>query len=116
MQRQFRLRRSADFELLRTEGRTWRHPFLIMSVAPNALVHNRYGFITSRHLGGAVVRNRVRRLLREAVRQSMPRLRSGYDVTFVARNGIVSKPYSMVTGALEELLKRADLWQEEGKI
>ena len=115
MQHQFRLRRSADFERLRTEGRTWRHPFLIMSAAPNALVHNRYGFITSRHLGGAVVRNRVRRLLREAVRQSMPWLRSGYDVTLVARNGIVNKPYSTIMSALEELFKRADLWQEEGK-
>jgi len=115
MQQQFRLRRSADFERLRAEGRTWRHPFLILAAAPNTLVHNRYGFITSRHLGGAVVRNRVRRVLREAVRQSMPRFKSGYDVTFIARNGIVGKSYSIVNAALEELFKRADLWQEEGK-
>jgi len=114
MQRQFRLRSSADFERLRNEGRVWRHPFLTMSVAPNALGHNRYGFIVSRRLGGAVVRNRARRLLREAVRLSMPRLKPGFDITFIARNEIVGQPYSNVKGALEDVFKRAKLWQEEG--
>jgi len=116
MQRQNRLRRSADFDRLRAEGRVWRHPLLSMSVAPNALTYNRYGFITSRHLGGAVVRNRVRRLLREVVRRLMPRLKAGYDIAFIARNEIAGQPYSKVLEALEGLVKRAGLWQEEGKI
>ena len=116
MQRQFRLRHSADFERVRTEGRAWRHPLVTMAVAPNALLHNRYGFIASRHLGGAVVRNRVRRLLREGVRQSAPRLKTGYDLTFIARNDIVGQPYSKVCSVLEELFKRANLWQEDAKL
>jgi len=90
-----------------------------MSVAPNTLGHNRYGFIVSRRLGGAVVRNRVRRLLREVVRLSIPRLKPGYDITFIARNEIVGQPYSNVKGALEDCFKRAKIWlekdwQEEG--
>ncbi len=113
MNRQFHLRTSADFDRLRSEGRVWRHPFLTMSIAPNALGHNRYGFIVSRRLGGAVVRNRVRRLLRESVRLSIPRLKTGFDITFVARNEIVDQPYSKVNLALEDLFKRAALWQEE---
>jgi ribonuclease P protein component len=112
MQRQFRLRHSGDFERLRAEGRVWRHPFLMMSVAPNALAHNRYGFIVSRRLGGAVVRNRVRRLLRESVRLTLPHLKSGFDIAFIARNEIVGQPYRNVSSALEELFKRAKLWQE----
>jgi len=115
MQRQHRLHRSADFDRLRAEGRVLRHPLVMMSVAPNALAHNRYGFVTSRHLGGAVVRNRVRRLLREAVRRLMPRLKTGYDFAFIARNEIAGQPYSKVLDALEGLFKRAGLWQEEGK-
>jgi ribonuclease P protein component len=111
MQRQFRLRRSADFVRLRTEGRAWHHPYVILSVAPNALEHNRYGFIVSRHLGGAVVRNRIRRLLRESVRLSAPRLKTGFDVVFIARNDIAGQPYIHVKSALEDLFRRANLWQ-----
>ena len=111
MQRQFRLTRSADFERLRAEGRAWRHPFLTLSVAPNALAYNRFGFITSRKLGGAVVRNRVRRLLREAVRLSLPHMRVGFDIVLIARNEIVGQPYNKISAVLEEQLKRANLWQ-----
>ena len=82
-----------------------------MAVAPNALLHNRYGFITSRHLGGAVVRNRVRRLLREGVRTLAPQVKQGFDFTFIARNDIVDQPYSKVCSVLEELFKRANLWE-----
>ena len=115
MQRQFRLRRSADFERVRAEGRSWRHPFMTMGIVPNTLSHNRYGFIASRHLGGAVVRNRVRRQLREAVRQLAPRLKIGFDFTFIARNDLVDQPYSKVCIVLEELFRRANLWQEDAK-
>ncbi len=113
MQRQFRLRHSADFERVRSEGRLWQHPFLAMAVAPNTLGHNRYGFVASRRLGGAVVRNRVRRLLREGVRLAAPDLKPGFDMTFIARNAMVGQPYSTVKAALEDLFRRAGLWQEE---
>ena len=114
MQRQFRLRRSADFDRVRAEGRRWQQGLLAISVAPNDLSHNRFGFVTSRRLGGAVVRNRVRRVLREVVRQSQHALKPGFDITIVARNEIVGQPYSNVRLALEGLLKRAGLWREEG--
>ena len=113
MQRPFRLRRSAEFDRVRSEGRSWQHPFVAMAVAPNTLGHNRYGFVASRRLGGAVVRNRVRRILREIVRLSAPRLKPGFDITFVARNAVVGQPYSKVMAALDELFRRANLWQEE---
>src|SRR5262249_31559216 len=114
MQRQFRLRRSADFDNLRAHGKTWRHPFLTMAVTPNGLAYNRYGYITSHRLGGAVVRNRVRRVLREIVRLSGSSLKNGNDILFIARNEIVEQPYGKVKDSLEGLFKRADLWQSSG--
>ncbi len=115
MQREVRLRHRADFDRVRSQGRAWYHPLVTISVAPNLLPHNRYGFITSRRLGNAVVRNRVRRVLREVVRHAAPRLKVGFDITFVARNEIVTQPYNRVNDTLEELFRRANLWQEEGK-
>jgi ribonuclease P protein component len=109
VQRRERLTDGADFERLRAEGRQHRHPFYTLSVAANGLAHNRYGFITSRRLGGAVVRNRVRRRLREAVRRAAPRLKSGFDVVIIAREAIVGQPYEQITAALDDLLRRARL-------
>src|SRR6185312_15494468 len=68
MERALRLTYDADFRRVRTQGRSWAHPFAILCALPNNLPHNRYGFSVSKRLGGAVVRNRVKRLLREAVR------------------------------------------------
>jgi len=113
MQRPLRLRRKEDFARLRASGRVWRHPFVILSVAPNDLPHNRYGFITGKRLGNAVRRNRARRLLREAVRQAHPALRSGHDMVFIARDAITGQPFASVHEAVTTLLRRAGLWDDE---
>ena len=113
MQRRFRLRRIQDFARLRQAGRVYRRPTMLMSIAPNNQGHNRYGFVTSKHLGKAVVRNRLRRLLREAVRQQHSRLRPGYDVVIVARPAIVGKSFQVVADDLLELFCQADLVEED---
>jgi len=112
MQRSFRLRRSADFARVRTQGRSWRHPYLTMGVIPNTQTANRFGFVTGRRIGNAVIRNRVRRLLREAVRSFIPKLKISYDITFVARNEIVGQTYNSVRAAVGELFTRAHLIDE----
>jgi ribonuclease P protein component len=113
MQRRFRLRHPADFARLRRVGRIRRHRFLVMSYTPNGQPHNRYGFITVKRLGNAVTRNRVRRLLREAVRALHPRLRAGYDVVFIVQEGLVGQPLTVVQRIMEELLVQAELNESE---
>jgi RNase P protein component len=63
-----RLRRRADFASVYDRGRILNDPLLVLRVSPNGLSHNRYGFVVSKRVGGAVVRNRVRRRLQEVVR------------------------------------------------
>jgi ribonuclease P protein component len=109
MQPQFRLRSQQDFARLRRDGRAFHNRNLLISVMPNGLPHNRYGFITSKQLGNAVTRNRVRRLLREAVRLLHPRLHTGYDLVLVARHALVGQPFSAVQRILEELSTQASL-------
>lgn len=110
MQRHLRLRRREDFARLRQAGRTWRHPFFILSVAPNHLPHNRYGFVTSKQLGSAVTRNRVRRQLRAAVNQLHPSLAAGHDIVFIARRPLVGQPFAAILTAMTMTLQRAGLW------
>lgn len=109
MQQRYRLTRSQDFVRLRQKGKAYRHHMMLLSLAPNQLDHNRYGFVTARNLGTAVKRNRVRRLLRESMRQLHPQLQPGYDVVIVARSHAVDQTFSMIQRTVEKLLRQAGL-------
>jgi ribonuclease P protein component len=109
MERRLRLRRTEDFARLRKQGLTTQNRFILMSQMPNGLSHNRYGLVTSSRIGGAVVRNRMRRLLREALRSLNPQLRSGFDVVFVVRQPLTQQPFDGVSRILTEMFRQADL-------
>ena len=109
MQARFRLRRPADFARLRAIGTSRRHPLVILSFAQNTLGHNRYGVVTTRRIGNAVVRNRARRLMREALRHHHAQIRPGYDIVLIARAAIVGQQCAAVCDAVQNLLSRAAL-------
>ncbi|HWP28147.1 MAG TPA: ribonuclease P protein component, partial [Chloroflexota bacterium] len=67
MKRAQRLRKAADFERVRAQRRSWAHPLLVLYAAENGLRMSRIGVIVGRQVGKAVVRNRVKRRIREAV-------------------------------------------------
>ena len=107
MRRQFRLRRRKEFDAVFHQGRTWANDLLVLRSLPNQLDHNRYGFVISKRLGHAVVRNRVRRRLREALR-SLPLL-AGWDIVISARTSAARSDSHNLKRAATELLDRAGI-------
>lgn len=107
-----RLRRSSDFERVRTSGRSWVNRLLVLSVLANDLGQARVGVAASRRVGGAVKRVRARRLIREAVRSQLGGIAGGWDVVFIARAPLAEASFQDVERAVAQLLGWANFRTE----
>ncbi|REK18676.1 MAG: ribonuclease P protein component [Planctomycetota bacterium] len=83
----FHLRKSADFDRVYRQRCSASDGTLLVYVASNELSHQRLGLSVSRKHGGAVVRNRWKRLLREAFRLSRTELPEAIDIVAIPRGG-----------------------------
>jgi ribonuclease P protein component len=108
------LRSPRDFAAIQAGSRTRSDRLLVVRIAPNRLEVTRFGFSTGRRLGGAVIRNRIRRRLREILRALGPRLRPGSDVLVVARPPAVAATFQELRQALERLLRQSGVLRDEG--
>ncbi|MFZ0548973.1 MAG: ribonuclease P protein component [Candidatus Promineifilaceae bacterium] len=115
MQRRYRLQRPADFEQLRKHGRRWHHPLALLIVHQTNLPISRFAFSAGKRVGKAVVRNRAKRLLREAVRHQLTVISSGWDCLFVVRPATVQATYAEVEEAVVQLLIRANVIDHKEK-
>lgn len=101
------LTKRAQFDLVYDQGSSWVSSAVVMKASPNGLDLSRYGFSVSRRVGKAVVRNRVKRLLREVLRQTP--LQPGWDIVFVARPSAARADYPGLGKTVRGLLFRAGL-------
>ena len=87
--------------------------FLVLYVRKNRLAQNRVGVTVSKKLGKAVVRNRVRRRLREVYRLHESRFLPGWDIVVVARGRAVDASFADLTRAYLSLAKKSGILRED---
>jgi len=105
-----RLTQSAEFAQVKKNGRVYRGRSVLLSILrANDATRFRAGFITSRALGPAVARNRVRRRLREIVRKHQREIVDGTWIVTIARAQAVGATYQELEVEWLRLAKRASI-------
>jgi len=100
------LSRPQEFAAFQGSGTTRSHPLLTARFLRTDQGTTRFGLATGRRLGNAVIRNRVRRRLREALRVMAPSFQPGWDVLIIARPAIVEADHDALVGAVHRTLVR----------
>lgn len=91
-----RLQKRADFLRVQSEGQRYRTPRMVILYRPSAVGHRRFGLTVSTKVGGAVVRNRVKRRLREIYRQNRAHWPESMDIVIIARKAAADAEYSVL--------------------
>jgi ribonuclease P protein component len=103
------LRRKADFEALGRRGTARSSRLLVLRSLRTNGPETRVGLSTPRSLGGAVQRNRVRRRLRELIRERRGTIGAGWDLLLIARPEAARASHAELRAALGSLLERSGI-------
>jgi len=112
-----RLKKRKDFQKVMRRGKGLREDFLFLKFLKNNLKVVRVGFIVSQKIAKkATQRNKIKRRLREGLREKLAQIKKGYDLIFIAQKGIEKKKFSEIKEKIDQLLKRAKILKNDQKL
>lgn len=98
------LRTKRDFAAFQEQSRSRAHALLVVRYRRNDVGRDRFGISTGKRLGGAVVRNRIRRRLRDALRKLDRPASIGWDILVVVRPASAEASYRDLVDALQRTI------------
>ena len=111
-----RLQRNGDFRFIFAKGNSVANRLYVLYVIRKDRSRpSRVGFSVSKKIGNAVVRNRVKRLMREIVRKRLWLFAGGYDLVIIARKGAAEAGYMESETQLAKLLMKAKVMDSGAK-
>jgi len=99
--------RRGDFDAVYRAGKRRSSSHFTVFFRANQLPHSRFGFSIKKALGGAVVRNRIRRRAREIVRCHRAEIPAGWDIVIHPKGGVARATFAALTAELLRLLQSA---------
>jgi ribonuclease P protein component len=105
--REARLLRRGDFDAVYRAGKRRSNSHFTIFLRANQLPHSRFGFSIKKALGGAVVRNRIRRRVREIVRCHRLEIPAGWDIVIHPKSNVAKAEFASLTADLLRLIPSA---------
>jgi len=105
----YRLKKNWDFRRVYRYGRTVVTKNIVLYYCPNGLPYNRLGFAISKKVGKSVVRNRIKRIYREALRSFEGEIKQGYDLVIIARKPAVDIEFKRALKELHYLCRKGKI-------
>lgn len=100
-----RIKKEKDFESAFKNSKSFKNNLFILRIKKNDLGLNRFGFVVSKKVSKkAVVRNKIKRILTEAVKTHIKNIKSGTDLIIIALPGIEEKNFSEVKETVNNAL------------
>ena len=116
LRKRYRLRSSAQIKDLREHGRSWHNHWFVLVKRANDLTESRFAFSVSRRVGKAVVRNRIKRVMRECIRRRWDFVASGWDVLLIARLPARNVSFEQAERAIADILSQSHLEATGGSL
>ena len=104
-----RICKSRDFKNSYKIGKKIPGRYIIVFVTGNKLGCNRFGIVTSKKVGKAVVRNKAKRQIRAIINNQEKQIKTGYDIVIVVRQKITAAVFALIEKDFRIVMRKANL-------
>lgn len=112
MDKIYRLRNNMEFKKVYNGGKNYWNRNLVLYVRKNNMENSRVGYSITKKIGNSVVRNKVRRRMKEIHRLNFNNVKSGYDLIFIPKRNVVDISYKEMESAMLHILKLSKVFKE----
>lgn len=109
MRKTITLKKNFEFKNVFSKGKWIHGKYLVLYYKENKLEYNRIGVAVSKKTGKSVIRNRIKRLLRESYRQYGENIKTGYDIILLWKNKDVTVGFNSVFNDFKQLILKSKL-------
>lgn len=109
MNKIYRLRSNIEFKRVYSGGKNYWNRNLILYVKKNSVGNSRVGYSITKKIGNSVVRNKIRRRMKEIYRLNFNSIKSNYDLIFIPKKNVVNISYKELESAMLHILKLAGI-------
>lgn len=113
LEKKHRLTKRKEFNYIFKKGKAFSTKLFVLNYSPTKLPTFKVGFSVSKKIGNAVVRNKVKRRMREALRSMQEEVNSQHNYIFVARKGIELATFEEIKNSIYFSLEKSRLLKQE---